>query len=111
MGRSRKPRTARHQTGRGPDPRLASLGGLMADTPRTGGPTGDHRADFGGRKRSAGGEDGARTVFQPSNGKSHRFQSPKIPARFTGNSLRVCGNCTVVRHCLPDARVISCFVA
>lgn len=32
----------------------------MADTPRIDGPTGDHREDFGGRKRSAGGEPGSR---------------------------------------------------
>lgn len=31
--------------------------------------------------------------------------------RGTGKSLRHCGDCTVVRHCLPDARVICCYVA
>ena len=42
----------------------------------------DHHSYFGGRKRSAGGERGARPVFQPSNGESHRFQSPVNSERF-----------------------------
>ena len=72
----------RHHTGCGRNRSMASFSGLMVETSGSLRRTGDRRSYFGGRERCAGGGAGVDRVFQPSNGESHRFQSPVNSERF-----------------------------
>ena len=78
----RRPPAGRHQTGCGRIPTVANASAGMAEAPASCRRAGDRWSNTGGRARSDDGKSRADRIFQPSNGMTHRFQSPKIPTRF-----------------------------
>ena len=75
-------RTGCHQTECGRSRSVARLSAAVAKASESSGRAGDRRPHIDGHGRSAGGEDRAHPVFQPSNGEAHRNESPVNSGRF-----------------------------
>ena len=76
------PPAGRHQTVCGRIPNVANASAAMAELPVSSRRGCARRWNIGVRERSDDGKSRVDRVFQPSNGESHRFQSPVNSERF-----------------------------